>query len=286
MFDQGIIQDTLQDTTQVLVNIEVPSIEQTQQPQEVPLKRSARKRRYVISDHYIVYLVEQEDLMGKTPDDYFTYLMEQEKFDMKDCSPGDTSVVKEDKFSVKQCPKTDLEIKKMQNISYSSTIGSLMYDQVCTHLDIAFIVGLLGRYLSDPGLDHWKATKPYLQRAKDFMLTYRRSDSLEIVGYSDFDFAGCLDSKRSTSGYVYMLASEAISWKILFSNNNRISVKEKHIDIKNLSLKEKVLNSQIFIEHIRINSMLTDPLINGPPHKVFHEHTTRMSVVIFCNTLV
>jgi hypothetical protein len=44
------------------------------------------------------------------------------------------------------------------------------------------------------------------------MLTYERSDSLEIVGYSDSDFTGCLDTDRSTSGYVFKLASGAISW--------------------------------------------------------------------------
>jgi hypothetical protein len=44
------------------------------------------------------------------------------------------------------------------------------------------------------------------------MLTYKRSDSLKIVGYSDSDFAGCLDTDRSTSGYVFKLAGGAISW--------------------------------------------------------------------------
>jgi hypothetical protein len=44
------------------------------------------------------------------------------------------------------------------------------------------------------------------------MLTYRRSDTLEIVGYSDSDFAGCKDIEKSTSGYVFLLAG-AISWK-------------------------------------------------------------------------
>jgi hypothetical protein len=44
------------------------------------------------------------------------------------------------------------------------------------------------------------------------MLTYERSDSLEIVGYSDSDFVGCLDTDRSTSGYVFKLVGGAISW--------------------------------------------------------------------------
>ncbi|RVW53922.1 Retrovirus-related Pol polyprotein from transposon TNT 1-94 [Vitis vinifera] len=65
-------------------------------------------------------------------------------------------------------------------------------------------------------MDHWKNAKRvmrYLQRTKYYMLTYRRSSHLEIVGYSDSDFAGYLDSRRSTSGYIFMLAGRAISWK-------------------------------------------------------------------------
>ena len=91
-----------------------------------------------------------------------------------------------------------------------------MYAQVCMCPDIAYIVGMLGRYLSNPSMDHWKNAKRvmwYLQRTKDYMLTYQRSYHLEIVGYSDFDFMGCLDNRRSTSGYIFMLARGAVSWK-------------------------------------------------------------------------
>jgi len=91
-----------------------------------------------------------------------------------------------------------------------------MYAQVCTRPDIAFFVGVLGRYLSNPGLQHWKIVKRvmcYLKRTKGYMLTYQKSDNLEIIGYSDSDFAECQDSKRSTSGYIYMLVGGAISWK-------------------------------------------------------------------------
>ena len=48
---------------------------------------------------------------------------------------------------------------------------------------------------------------------KDYMLTYKRSDQLEIIGYSDSDFIGCQDSWKSTSGYIYLLVIGAISWK-------------------------------------------------------------------------
>nr|KYP32433.1 Retrovirus-related Pol polyprotein from transposon TNT 1-94 [Cajanus cajan] len=45
------------------------------------------------------------------------------------------------------------------------------------------------------------------------MLTYRRSNHLKVIGYLDSDFAGCVDSRKSTLGYVFFLAGGAISWK-------------------------------------------------------------------------
>ena len=77
-----------------------------------------------------------------------------ERYGRQDCKRGDTTITKGDKFSLSSCPKNDLEVKGMQKITYSSTIGSLMYVQVCTHPDITFIVGMLGRYLSNPKMDH------------------------------------------------------------------------------------------------------------------------------------
>ena len=42
---------------------------------------------------------------------------------------------------------------------------------------------------------------------------YRRTDNLEVIGYFDSDYAGCIDSRKSTSGYVFMLAGGAVSWR-------------------------------------------------------------------------
>ena len=100
------------------------------------------------------------------------------RFDMKNCTFGDTPNAKGDKLSLLQCPRIELE-KEIEKIPYASVIGSLIYAQVCTRPDIAYIVGMLGRYLSNRGMDHWKAAKRvmrYLQRTKDYMLTYQRSD--------------------------------------------------------------------------------------------------------------
>ena len=95
---------------------------------------------------------------------------------MYSCSPRKASIVKGYKFSKAQCPHNDKERDEMKAVSYASFVGILMYAQVCTRPDIAFVVGVLSRYLSDPELSHWKAAKKvmrYLQGTKDNTLIYR-----------------------------------------------------------------------------------------------------------------
>ena len=76
------------------------------------------------------------------------------RFGMHNCKPGDTPVAKRDKFSLSLFPKNDFEVKEIQRIPYASAVGSLMYAQVCTRLDIAYIVRMIGRYLSNLEMDH------------------------------------------------------------------------------------------------------------------------------------
>jgi hypothetical protein len=51
----------------------------------------------------------------------------------------------------------------MHQILYDSVIKSLMYAQVGTHMNIAHITEILGRYLSNPSMNHWKVTKKVLR---------------------------------------------------------------------------------------------------------------------------
>ncbi|XP_058099580.1 secreted RxLR effector protein 161-like [Magnolia sinica] len=119
----------------------------------------------------------------------------------------------------------------MKDNSYALAVGSIMYAQVCTRMDIAFVVGMLGRYLSNLGMNYWIVIKKvlrYLQRTKDFALMYRRFDRLELVRYTDENFAGRLDSKKSTSGYVFMMGGGAKLWnnvKQLITTSSTIEAK-------------------------------------------------------------
>ncbi|KAM1665198.1 hypothetical protein ACFXTN_040610 [Malus domestica] len=138
------------------------------------------------------------------------------RFNMSSCGTTEMPISKGDKLSKLQCPQTDLERKAMDDKPYASLVGSLMYAQVCTRPDLAFTISVLGRFQSNAGEAHWNATKRvlrYLQRTKDHMLVYKRIESLVLEGYSDSDFAGCPDDKKSTTCYVFLMACGAVSWK-------------------------------------------------------------------------
>ena len=266
-----------------------------------------------------------------------------ERFNMQLCKPGIAPVCKGDKLSLTQCPHSEIEKAQMKNVPYASALGSIMYAQVCTRPDIAFATGLLGRYQSNPGHDHWVAAKKvmrYLKRTKDYMLIYKHVQDQQLVGYSDSDFAGCQDEKKSTTGYIFKLAGGAVSWKsekqkliasstmqaefvacfsattqaiwlrnlikeltvfdfvdrpiqlycdsnsaVLFINNNRGLKGSKHMEVKYLTIKEKVQNGDVAVEHISTDDMIADPLTKGLRPCVFERHVINMGLGVSWDTV-
>ena len=133
---------------------------------------------------------------------------------MQDCKPVDTPIIKDQGLSLKMCPKTPQEKEQMAKVPYSSVVGSLMYAMMCTIHDICFAIGMASRYQSNPGQTHWKAVKRilrYLKGTADYSLCYQGND-LYLMGYTDADWGGDLDERKSTSGYVFLLNNGAISW--------------------------------------------------------------------------
>ncbi|KAL1370160.1 hypothetical protein AAHE18_01G039700 [Arachis hypogaea] len=127
----------------------------------------------------------------------------------------------------------------MQNIPYPSAVGSLMYAQICTRPDITFAVSMLGRYQSNSGIIHWRATKKVLR-------------PLRI--YCD------------NSAAVFM------------AKNNRSSSRSKHIDIKYLAIKDRVRSNEVQIEHMSTKQMIADLLTKGMPPELLKDHVTSMGL--------
>src|ERR1051325_6640353 len=103
-----------------------------------------------------------------------------------------------------------------------------MYAMLCTRPDICYAVGIVSRYQSNPGLDHWTAVKiilKYLRRMRDYMLVYGAKD-LILTGYTNSDFQTDKDSKKSTSRSVFTLNGGTVLWHSIKQGCNADSTME------------------------------------------------------------
>lgn len=125
------------------------------------------------------------------------------------------------KLSKDDCPITDAEKEDMADAVrlYQSLVGTLMYAMLATRPDIAWAVGQLSKFSSNPArvhLDQAFHCLRYLHGTKDYGLQFNgnseESMSSLILGYTDSDWAGDFDTRRSTSGYVFLMCGAAVSW--------------------------------------------------------------------------
>ena len=97
---------------------------------------------------------------------------------------------------------------------YQSLVGSLLYAAVATRPDIAQAVSVVAKYTATPSEAHMTAARrilKYLKGTSSMSLVYRREGG-DLHAYSDADWAGDQDDRRSTTGNVMLLAGAAISW--------------------------------------------------------------------------
>eukprot|EP00253_Pinus_taeda_P017285 PITA_17285 len=144
-----------------------------------------------------------------------------QRFNMQDSKPMKVPIPVGVKLSAEQCPKTQEEEEDMSHAPYASAVGSVMYATVCTKPDIAHEVGVLSRFMSKPRKERWTTVKrvfKYLCGTSDYHLCYHGRPGLDRVldihVFVDADWAGDLDQRRSTSGYVFNLFGGAVSWMI------------------------------------------------------------------------
>jgi len=119
-------------------------------------------------------------------------------------------------MGMEDCPQSEEDKEAMRKVPYASLIGALNYLAVSTRPDIANAVSRCSRYLANPGQTHWTAAKRilrYLKGTPDVGITYTRGMKGGLVGYADADHGGCLDTRRSTTGYIIYYGGGPILWK-------------------------------------------------------------------------
>jgi len=182
-------------------------------------KRFEKKFDLKSDDHIEVYLgnhINHDRAKGTVTMSQEHYLMAcLEKFGLANCNGVDKPI--SSRLTVQDQPEV---INSTAQELYRGMVGSLLYLASWTRPDIAFAVSELSRFVSNPGKPHLEAAKRvfrYLKKTMNLGLVYRSSPSEmpsnTLWGYVDSDWAGCPDSRRSTSGFVFMLNGAAISWR-------------------------------------------------------------------------
>jgi hypothetical protein len=130
------------------------------------------------------------------------------KFSMEELKPVSTPM----SSAASVGPDEDGEVVDQRE--YRSMIGSLLY-LTATRPDIQFAVGLCVRFQASPRSLHRTVVQwifRYLKHTPEFGIWYSASSSLDLVGFSDADFAGCGIDQKSTSGTCHFLGSSLICW--------------------------------------------------------------------------
>lgn len=135
-----------------------------------------------------------------------------ERFGMKDCKGVKTPLPTNVKlFSPSLEDSKEIEL-------YRAAIGMLNFLSVQTRPDISYAVNYLARFNSRHNDSHWSAVKHllrYVKRTRSYTLQFgtQRGQNCLVEGYADADYAGDVDTRRSTTGFVYFVRGSLVSWK-------------------------------------------------------------------------
>ena len=223
-------------------------------------KKFEKKFDLKADDHIDVYLGNQiihDREKGTVTVSQQHYVMAcLEKFGLAQCNGTDTPMT--ERLSTTDQPST-IDLKNQEQ--YRGMVGSLLYLASWTRIDIALAVSELSRFVSNPGEVHIEAAKRvfrYLKKTMHLGLTYRSSTSFPgqpdmppntLWGYVDSDWAGCPDTRKSTSAYVFMLNGAAISWRSKRQTTVALSTAEAEY-ISASAMVQEVIYLRKFLENL------------------------------------
>jgi len=125
-------------------------------------------------------------------------------------------------LSVNDCPTTDADKEQMRKFPYRQAVGSLLWLASGTRPDISFVVSQVAKFNSNPGMLHWKAVVKifrYLQGTVNMGIKFSRADNVNlplnitVTGFADSDHGRCIDTRRSITGYIFMMSNGPVSWQ-------------------------------------------------------------------------
>lgn len=149
---------------------------------------------------------------------------------MSNSNPVVTPTNPQFKLSMTQSLSIKFERTYMNDTPYVSMVGFLMYDMSCTRPDITYKVIFLSEYMVNSRKARWKALKSIVKYTKGSLrrvLVYRggkNDGKVEVKRFVDTEYAGCMDTIKSFSGYVFTMFDTTISWKVMLHKVVALSI--------------------------------------------------------------
>ncbi|WVY97343.1 hypothetical protein V8G54_029494 [Vigna mungo] len=208
-----------------------------------------------------------------------------QRFNMRDAKAVSTPLASHFRLSKEQSPQTEKEKDSMAKIPYASAIRSLMYAMVCTRPDIGHAVGVVSRFMSNPGKAHWEAVKwilRYLRGTIEKCLYFSKGE-LKVQGYVDADFGGEVDHRRSTTGYIFTVGTKPVSWMSQVQKIVALSTTEaEYVAVteasKELIWLQGLLTELGFIQEMSVLHSDSQSAIHLAKNSAFHSRTKHIDV--------
>jgi Reverse transcriptase (RNA-dependent DNA polymerase) len=148
--------------------------------------------------------------------------------------------------------KSGAYIGIIDHSEYQALVGSVIYASTPCRPDISYAVGAIARFMHAPGSEHWAAAKHllrYIQRTKETKLVLgKEPNQKDLVLYSDSDYAGDRDTRKSTTGFVSILYGGAISWKSQLQKTVAQSTMESEYIALAQATKESLWLSKLILD--------------------------------------
>jgi hypothetical protein len=205
-----------------------------------------------------------------------------ERFNMDQAKPCNTPMerdVSEDDRELDSC------------VPYQAAVGSLQYLSNGTRPDITFAVNSVSKYLKCPKVKHWNMVKRifrYLAGTMEYGILYSSEDSPDnlLTIYSDADFAGDIDTRKSTTGYVSTFSGGAITWASQRQQSVSLSTTEAEFVAASQAAKEAIWLNRLFDEIAAVHdkpSLLVDnqSAIRLIHNQEFHKRSKHIEVRYF-----
>ena len=216
---------------------------------------------------------------------YIEKLISKFKY-LKDAKISDIPIQRNHKLTSELVDENENLRNLIDSTKYRQAIGNLIYLMTCTRPDICYSVSVLSRFMQEPRELHWRFVKRllrYVAFTKDYSLIFLKNPSLDIVGYTDSDYASSIEDRRSISGYLFKYGNCPVTWNSSKQKTVALSSTEAEYVALTNAVKEGVWLKQLLNEleqkHDKIkvfcDNKSTICLSNNPE---FHSRTKHIDI--------